>query len=236
MHFTPLPYLDPGSGSILIQIAIAALLGLGVAIRASWGSIKKYFGVKLKSDDEDDTELIADTGKVGIEPKPDQDKTLSSTDIHKDISPNNISRGRTMEKTSPIKVFISYASEDQPFVKTLYFELKKILWIDPWLDVEKLLPGQDWKFEIDKAQKAADATLVCISKTSIKKIGVVQEEIRKAEELQRLRPPGYIYIIPVLLEDCDVPMGLKKYHWADFSKLSGFENIVKSLEILKETK
>ncbi len=53
MHFTPLPYLDPGSGSILIQIAIAALLGLGVAIRASWSTIKKYFGIKSKSQDED---------------------------------------------------------------------------------------------------------------------------------------------------------------------------------------
>lgn len=53
MHFSPLPYLDPGSGSVIIQIVIAALLGLGVAIRASWGSIKKYFGVKPKSEDED---------------------------------------------------------------------------------------------------------------------------------------------------------------------------------------
>ena len=41
MHFIPPPYLDPGSGSILIQLAIAALLGLGVAARASWGTIKK---------------------------------------------------------------------------------------------------------------------------------------------------------------------------------------------------
>lgn len=53
MHFTPLPYLDPGSGSILIQIAIAAILGLAVAIRASWSSIKKLFGAKPKSEDED---------------------------------------------------------------------------------------------------------------------------------------------------------------------------------------
>jgi hypothetical protein len=53
MHFTPLPYLDPGSGSFIIQIAIAALLGLGVALRVSWGSIKKYFGIKPKSEDED---------------------------------------------------------------------------------------------------------------------------------------------------------------------------------------
>ena len=54
MHFTPLPYLDPGSGSFIIQIAIAALLGLGVALRASWGSIKKYFGAKPKPEEEDE--------------------------------------------------------------------------------------------------------------------------------------------------------------------------------------
>jgi hypothetical protein len=54
MHFTPLPYLDPGSGSILIQIAIAALLGLAVAIRASWGTIKKWLGIKSVKDEDDD--------------------------------------------------------------------------------------------------------------------------------------------------------------------------------------
>jgi hypothetical protein len=54
MHFTPLPYLDPGSGSFIIQIAIAVALGLGVAIRASWGSIKKFFGAKQKPEEEDD--------------------------------------------------------------------------------------------------------------------------------------------------------------------------------------
>ena len=54
MHFAPLPYLDPGSGSFLIQLLIAALLGLGVAVRASWSKIKGWFGVKPKADDEDD--------------------------------------------------------------------------------------------------------------------------------------------------------------------------------------
>ena len=54
MHFAPLPYLDPGSGSFLIQLLIAALLGLGIAVRASWGKIKGWFGAKPKVDDEDD--------------------------------------------------------------------------------------------------------------------------------------------------------------------------------------
>ena len=58
MHFTPLPYLDPGSGSFIIQIAIAVLLGLGVALRASWGKIKTFFGAKPKpeEDDNDDSD------------------------------------------------------------------------------------------------------------------------------------------------------------------------------------
>jgi hypothetical protein len=54
MHFIPLPYLDPGSGSFLIQLLIAALLGIGVAVRASWGRIKGWFGAKRNVDDDDD--------------------------------------------------------------------------------------------------------------------------------------------------------------------------------------
>ena len=61
MHFAPLPYLDPGSGSFLLQLAIAAVLGLLVAIRASWGRIKGWFGIKSqpKADDSDDDESEA---------------------------------------------------------------------------------------------------------------------------------------------------------------------------------
>lgn len=60
MHFSPLPYLDPGSGSILIQIALAVLLGLGVAFRASWSRIKTFFGIKPKPEEGDDTDNASD--------------------------------------------------------------------------------------------------------------------------------------------------------------------------------
>ena len=58
MHFTPLPYLDPGSGSFLLQLAIATVIGLGIALRASWGKIKGMFGAKPNSDDEDDEDEV----------------------------------------------------------------------------------------------------------------------------------------------------------------------------------
>jgi hypothetical protein len=54
MHFRPTAYLDPGSGSFLLQLAIAALLALGIAARAYWGKIKGWFGIKSKPKDDDD--------------------------------------------------------------------------------------------------------------------------------------------------------------------------------------
>lgn len=54
-------YLDPGSGSFLIQLLIAGLAGAGIAIAISWGRIKRFFkkskpvdGVKEVDEDEDD--------------------------------------------------------------------------------------------------------------------------------------------------------------------------------------
>lgn len=49
----PPAYLDPGSGSFLIQLLLAAALGIGVAVRASWGKIKGWFGIKPKDDEAD---------------------------------------------------------------------------------------------------------------------------------------------------------------------------------------
>ena len=54
MYYAPHFYLDPGSGSFLIQLLIAALLGVGIALRASWGRIKGLFGGKAKTDEDDD--------------------------------------------------------------------------------------------------------------------------------------------------------------------------------------
>jgi hypothetical protein len=56
--FSPPAYLDPGSGSIIIQLTIAAILGLGVLVRSQWSRIKKLFGKKNTdtNTDTDDTD------------------------------------------------------------------------------------------------------------------------------------------------------------------------------------
>ena len=50
-------YLDPGSGSFLIQL-IAGLAGAGIAVAISWGRIKRLFKrnkqVDIDKDEDDD--------------------------------------------------------------------------------------------------------------------------------------------------------------------------------------
>jgi hypothetical protein len=56
-------YLDPGSGSFLIQLLIATIAGLSIAIGANWSKIKRMLGKKknkVEQDDDDDTELHPD--------------------------------------------------------------------------------------------------------------------------------------------------------------------------------
>lgn len=53
-------YLDPGSGSFLIQLLLAAIAGLSIAIGANWSKLKRLLGKNKKKsktdDDEDDDE------------------------------------------------------------------------------------------------------------------------------------------------------------------------------------
>ena len=43
-------YLDPGSGSFLIQLLIAALLGGAFVVRSYWGKILDFFRRLFKKD------------------------------------------------------------------------------------------------------------------------------------------------------------------------------------------
>ena len=50
----PVLYLDPGSGSLLVQLLLAAVLGIGVAVRIYWKKIKALFSPE-KTDPTDST-------------------------------------------------------------------------------------------------------------------------------------------------------------------------------------
>ena len=52
----PQAYLDPGSGSFLVQLLIAGLVGAGFIIKAYWKKIKGLF-TRSASKKDDDSEI-----------------------------------------------------------------------------------------------------------------------------------------------------------------------------------
>ena len=103
-----------------------------------------------------------------------------------------------------IRVFLSYAKEDQAMVKKLYDELQKA-GFEPWMDIVKLMPGQNWQRAIQQAIDVTDFILVNFSHRSVAKRGHFQCELRHALEVADRMPLEDIFLVPVRLSECDVP-------------------------------
>jgi hypothetical protein len=67
------------------------------------------------------------------------------------------------------------------------------------------------------------------SKASINKEGYVQREIRYALDVADEKPEGAIFIIPLRLEECDVPSRLTRWQWVNLFEDGGYENLLRSL-------
>ncbi len=140
-------------------------------------------------------------------------------------------------KKSQIQIFIAHANEDKPQVRELYTKLKQAGY-KPWLDEEDLIPGLNWREEIPKALKSSDLFLACLSSTSIRKRGYIQREFKMAMEMLAEMPSGTIYLIPLKLDDCEIPelrqseygLNLRDLQWLDYWKPNGFEKLIKAIE------
>lgn len=137
-----------------------------------------------------------------------------------------------MANTRRLKVFLCHASQDKPTARELYKRLAAEKWIDPWLDEENLLPGQDFDLEIYKAARDSDSIIICLSKVSVAKEGYVNKEIRRALDAADEKLEGAIYIIPLRLDDCTPSFErLKQLHYADYFTPNAHEKLIKSLRL-----
>ena len=156
-------------------------------------------------------------------------------------SPNFVNFGNSSGNTSSsnshirkLSVFLCHSSNDKEMVRTIYYRLIND-GIDPWLDEEKILPGQDWQQEINKAVKTTDVVIVCLSGNSISKRGFVQKEIKYALDIAEEQPDGTIFLIPLKLEECDVPERLQRWQWVNYFDVRGYNRLKLALEERADT-
>ena len=130
----------------------------------------------------------------------------------------------------PLKVFLCHASADKPKVRELYRTLRR-RGVQPWLDAENLIPGQNWEIEIPKALLSSDAIIICLSPNSVDKEGYVQKEIKFALDKALEMPEGRIFLIPAKLEECDLPFSLRQYQAVNLYEKEGYARLMKALKL-----
>lgn len=139
----------------------------------------------------------------------------------------------------PLRVFLSYASQDKLAVRDFARRLTDEGWIDVWVDEKKLLPGQDWRTKIEEAVETSDIVIICLSSNSVGKEGFVQKELRYAREIAFEKPDETIFLIPIRFNDCAVPRGLRFYQWGDYfgeNKEQTFLTLLESLNLRYQQK
>ena len=118
------------------------------------------------------------------------------------------------------RVFISHASEDKErFVLGFATRLREH-GIDAWVDAWEILPGDSLVDKIfEEGIKNARAMIVILSNNSIDK-SWVREELN-AGFLKRLS--GKCRLIPVVIDECELPEALRSTVWQRIPDLADYE-------------
>jgi hypothetical protein len=123
--------------------------------------------------------------------------------------------GFRFEPRTLAQVFVAYAREDLAVAERLSGDLA-VAGFSPWMDVAKLLPGQNWPRATESAIEASGFFIACFSENSVSNRGGFQVEIRYALDCARRIPLDEIFIIPVRLDDCRVPRPIQReLHYID---------------------
>lgn len=125
-----------------------------------------------------------------------------------------------IEENKTPTVFISHASEDKERFVLQFARKLREHGVNAWVDVWEMLPGDSLVDKIfDEGIKNAQAMIVVLSNQSIEKRWV-REELNLGF-INRLS--GRCKIIPVVIDDCDIPEALRSTIWQKIPDLDSYE-------------
>jgi hypothetical protein len=152
--------------------------------------------------------IIGDNSSLTASVIPQQPQKSSAS-----VPPSVVESQFTGSKLIP---FLCYAKENSTGVREFRERLKAETWIDPWFDEEDILPGQMWEGSVTEAVHNSHAVIVFLSSIAIRKEGFFHKELKLALDAAAEKPDGTIFIIPIRLDDCDVPERLQPYQYVDY--------------------
>lgn len=130
-------------------------------------------------------------------------------------------------------IFLSHTNVDKPFVRELKERLEAHGVKDIWLDEAEILIGDSLTKKIEEGLRKTKYIGVVLSPNSIKSTWVERElEIALSREMSS----GEVVILPLLYENCELPLFLRGKLYADFTSTAKYEeSLAKLLRRLKSS-
>lgn len=125
------------------------------------------------------------------------------------------------------KIFLSHSSNDNEFVRRLAKDLK-LKGVPIWFDEWELKVGDSLNEKISEGIKESGWLAVILSKQSVKSQWVKKElNAALTKELEK----RHVFVLPILIEDCEIPIFLRDKVFADFrdNYKSGIEALLRRL-------
>jgi hypothetical protein len=120
-------------------------------------------------------------------------------------------------------VFISHAGEDKDRFVIEFAKKLRQSGVDAWFDKWEMLPGDSIVDKIfNDGLKNASAVIIIVSNNSINKPWVNAE--LNAAVVKRIN--GECKIIPIIIDDCNVPEVLRSTLWLTVSDLDEYEDVL----------
>lgn len=116
-------------------------------------------------------------------------------------------------------IFLSHSHQDKNFARRLAFDLRKA-GANVWIDEAELKIGDSLIEKISEGLENMEFVGAILSNSSVSSKWVKQElKVALTEELKL----GKIKVLPILVEDCDIPTFLKDKLYADFRDFDRYD-------------
>lgn len=139
---------------------------------------------------------------------------------------------RLSRRTDPRRVFLVYARQDLRSA-TKIADMLREKGLHPWMDINEISGGQVWSDEIKKGLEESAAAIVLISRF-FQESKQAQNELRAAMNTIRDREKNTSAIVPVRLDDSQIPHSLSHIHSVDISDEHGLERVAENLAKLAQ--
>ena len=121
--------------------------------------------------------------------------------------------------------FISYSRKDKEFALQFARELKSAGHL-VWLDQLDIPTGARWDDAVERALRECEIFLVILTAASISSENVKDEIGYAIDHGKR--------IMPVLLEECDIPLRLRRFQYVDFTTMKFEEGVKRAKQLLED--